>query len=165
MHNQPIFQVPPIILYTVSIHSGALDLLLPGYDNIPTDGSGLILITDIGTSPSGADEDGDALICRHNITDTPGLGDWYYNGTEEADVVDGTDNVLGWKRNRGQAEGVVRLRSLSDTPQRGDSVEGVYSCVVQRGADVDVVSVGLYYNSKCTTWVVALAHCKCTYLP
>ena len=134
------------------MHSGALDLRLPGYDSIPTDGSGLILITDIGTSPDGQDEDGQALICRHNITDTPGLGDWYYNGTEEADVVDGTDHVLGWKRNRGQAEGVVRLRSLSDTPQRGDSVEGVYSCVVQRGVDVDVVSVGLYYNSELGRW-------------
>ena len=51
---------------------------LTGYDSIPTDGSGRVLITDI--NPNG-DNNEDALICLSEISNTT-VGDWYLHPTE-----------------------------------------------------------------------------------
>ena len=54
---------------------------LTGYDSIPSDGSGRVLITDI--NPNG-DNNEDALICRSetSISGNAPVGDWYLHLTE-----------------------------------------------------------------------------------
>ena len=75
-------------------------MTLLNYDNIPTDGSGRVLISDIG------EENSVALIC---ITDDPGTsyGEWYYDPTspttDEAVRIQSTDD-RGWLRNRGTTQ-------------------------------------------------------------
>ena len=50
---------------------------LTGYDSIPTDGSGHVVITNISRN------DVDALICRsENVTSQK--GNWYLNSTEQS---------------------------------------------------------------------------------
>ena len=61
---------------------------LTGYDSIPTDGSGRVLITDINPNE---DNNVDALFCRsENVTSQ--LGNWYLNSnqqsTEDGDRID-----------------------------------------------------------------------------
>jgi len=86
------------VLCTLPVHTGALNLNLVGYDNILTDGSGHILITDIGEGNT------DTLIC---VTDDPrnySSSDWYYDPTSQT-----TDPAVriqswdpqGWRRSRG----------------------------------------------------------------
>ena len=63
---------------------------LTGYDSIPTNGSGRILITDINHNGV---SDMDALICRSEIV-TSQTGNWYLNSTkqstEDGDRIDPT---------------------------------------------------------------------------
>ena len=80
---------------------GTLHLSLLNYENIPTDGSGRILISDIGEGNT------DSLICH---TDDPGTvesSEWYYNSTspttDPAVKVD-ADNNRHWQINRGTTE-------------------------------------------------------------
>ena len=127
---------------------GTLQLSLPGFDHIPSNGA--VLISDVGTI-----EDGRALICRHNATDTRPAGvldEWYYMyGTEQEQRVEDHDSDLGWRRNRDEDNGiyVVRLGSIVSMAAVGTSQEGVYSCVVPTtDTDFDHVEVGLYYSSK-----------------
>ena len=53
---------------------------LTGYDSIPTDGSGRVVITDINHNGS---SDMDALICRSEIVISQG-GNWYLNSNQES---------------------------------------------------------------------------------
>ena len=53
---------------------------LTGYDSIPTDGSGRILITDL--SPN-EDNDMNALICRSESVISQG-GNWYLNSNQQS---------------------------------------------------------------------------------
>ena len=94
-------------------------------------------LTDIGSSMD------NALICRHNVSGVVELGDWYYNGTDETRRVQDRDEYLGWRVWRGQQIGTVRLRSFPGGVERGHSVEGTYSCVV----DNIPVSLRLQYGS------------------
>ena len=89
-----------------------------------------------------------ALICRHNISGVIELGDWYYNGTDETRRVEDRDEYLGWRVWRSQRIGEVNLRSFPGGVQRGHTVEGTYSCVV----DGIPVSLTLYYKSKLTSY-------------
>ena len=71
---------------------------LTGYDSIPTDGSGRVLITDIYLH---SDDSEDALICRSEVTYTSTSGDWFLDPT--AISTDVSDRVVypdtpGWKR-------------------------------------------------------------------
>ena len=99
--------------------------------SIPTNGSGIILITDI---PIGYIIE-DALICRSEIPSSE-LGNWYLHPTQLS--TDGNDRIVsginngepyrGWHRNRAtDSEGrrLVRLWRDSDT---ADHEEGVFTC-------------------------------------
>ena len=122
---------------------------LTGYDSIPTDGSGHVLITDI--NPNG-DNNEDALICRSEIDYfTTNGGNWFLDPTEmstdDGDRInpDGNGNTdRGWRRNRNIDSGhqLVRLRRDSAT-----ALEGVFTCDIP--GDINTPrSVGVYYPSK-----------------
>ena len=122
---------------------GALSLTLVGYTDIPTDGSGRILISDIGELNT------EALIC---VTDDPGAdlsSEWYYDPTSP--TTDTTDRLQsfdprGWIRNRGTTlDGFQFIRLRRDISET-DSVEGVFTCdiAVDTGPPI---SVGIYYAS------------------
>ena len=113
-----------------------------GYTNIPTDGTGRILITDIGEGNSAA------LIC---VTDVPGASgsDWYLHptssSTDSADRIDSPD-PRGWLRNRDTdiyGFPLIRLRrDVSET-----SVGGVFTCDISVDTGTPI-SVGIYYASE-----------------
>ena len=114
---------------------------------IPTDGSGRVLITDIG------DNDETALICRSETdTFTSSGGDWYLHPTEmstdDGDRIGSGDNggpdPRGWHRNKDIDSGhrLVRLRRGSTTAE-----EGVFTCHIP-GEFNSPVSVGIYYPCK-----------------
>ena len=118
---------------------------LTGYDSIPTDGSGCVLITDI--NPTG-DNDVDALICHsERNTFTSFGGDWYLYPTERS--TDDDDRIVesdprGWARNRGLDSGhqLVRLRRTSSA-----ALEGVFTCDIP--GDINTPrALGIYYPSE-----------------
>ena len=123
---------------------GALSLVLLNYDNIPTDGSGRILISDIGEGNT------DSLIC---VTDDPGTdstSEWYYDPTSpttDPAVRIQTIDSRGWLRNRGETSDEFRLIRLRRDISETDSVEGVFTCdiAVDTGPPI---SVGIYYASE-----------------
>ena len=115
---------------------------LTGYDSIPTDGNGCVLITDIG------DSNDNALICRSRIPISSG-GDWYLHPTEmstdDSDRINPVNGVpdRGWSRNRAtDSEGrrLVRLRRISATVE-----EGVFTCGIP--GDFGTF-VSIYYPSE-----------------
>ena len=121
---------------------------LTGYDSIPTDGSGRVLITDI--NPIG-DNDEDALICRSEIDTFTSYGglitNWYLHPTEMSTDDDDrlmTPDPRGWRRNRALDSGhqLVRLRRISATPEGG-----VFTCDIT-GDENTPRSVGIYYPSE-----------------
>ena len=119
---------------------------LTGYDSIPTDGSGRVLITDI--NPNG-DNNEDALICRserNGFSDT--FGNWFLNPTEMS--TDGGDRLShsqnGWVRDRdldSDHRRRVILRRSSAT-----ALEGVFTCAILDDINTPR-SVGVYYPSEC----------------
>ena len=138
---------------------------LTGYDSIPTDGSGRVLITDI--NPDG-DNNVDRLICRSEIdtftsTDDSG-GNWFLNRTERStDTGDRimNDDPRGWTRNRALDSNhlLVRLRRGSAT-----ALEGVFTCDIRDDNNTPSY-VGVYYPSEFSDVfqgrsVVRLALCK-----
>ena len=138
---------------------------LTGYDSIPTDGSGRVLITDI--NPTG-DNNEDALICRSEIdtfTTIVGLGtNWFLDptgmSTDEGDRIPSPE-PRGWNRNRDLDSGrrLVRLRRSSATAE-----EGVFTCTIA-GDNNSPRSLGIYYRSEFFDVfqgrsVVRLALCK-----
>ena len=118
--------------------TGTLIFSLVGNTNIPTDGSGRILITNIGF------DNANALICRTHIY-IPILGDYYLHPsmqtTSDSDRIQSTD-TRGWTRNRDPLNGIIRLRRHSTS-----WTEGVFTC---RFIDISdpSISVGVYYPSK-----------------
>ena len=125
-----------------------MNFSLTGYDSIPTDGSGRILITDINLN---GDNNEDALICRSeiSISGNTSTSDWYSHptqmSTDEDDRIVSPPADRGWKRNRGRySEGhrLVRLRRVSATAE-----EGVLTCDIP--GDINTPrSVGIYYSSE-----------------
>ena len=115
---------------------------LTGYDSIPTDGSGRVLITDIGNF------DEDAFICRSERNDyTSYGGNWFLHPTEMSTATDDrivTHNDRGWTRNRDDVAGhrLVRLRRVSPTAE-----EGVFTCDIP-GDNNTPRYVGIYYPSE-----------------
>ena len=77
-----------------------LNLQLRGR-NIPSNGSGSVLITDIGPNNS------DALLCLSSVPGSPS-SNWYYQyGNAQQRRVQSDDVDLGWRRNRGRNPSVV----------------------------------------------------------
>ena len=126
----------------IRLFPGVLQLLLSGQD-IPTDGSALIAIPDIGTHAEGT-----ALICRHGIDGIPPdaeIDNWNYisEGGQEVRV----NSTIGWSVTRGQIIGDVRLERIAGV----SPLEGNYTCVVDRieiSPVTETVSVHLYWPSK-----------------
>ena len=128
--------------------SAGVTFSLTGYDSIPTDGSGRVLITDI--NPTG-DNNEDALICRSEIDIfTSNGGNWFLLPTEIS--TDDSDRInpvngnpdRGWLRNRDRDSGhrLMRLRRASATAE-----EGVFTCHIP--GDINTPrSVGVYYPSE-----------------
>ena len=123
---------------------GALSLALVGYTDIPTDGSGQILISDIGEGNT------DSLICVTDDSGTNSSSDWYYDPTspttEEAVRIQSFDD-RGWGRNRGTTSDGFRLTRLRRDISETDSVEGVFTCDIFIDTG-DPISVGIYYASE-----------------
>ena len=129
---------------TFLTHVGlTLSLHVSGYESIPTDGSGRILITDIGDSNEGV------LICtcHSEVTGSIGTSDWYLHPTQlsisESDVISST-GTEGWETNRATSHDgrVARLMRVSDSAK-----EGVFTCHIP-GCNNSPVSVGIYYPSE-----------------
>ena len=128
--------------------SAGVTFSLTGYDSIPTDGSGHVLITDI--NPTG-DNNEDALICRSEIdTFTTNGGNWFLDPTEintdDGDRINPVNGNTdrGWLRNRGLDSGyrLMRLRRGSATAE-----EGLFTCHIPDD-DNTPRSVGVYYPSE-----------------
>ena len=122
-----------------------LTLHLTGYDSIPTDGSGRILITDIGLVDAGA------LLCQSDVETAPGNANWYLHPTQlstaEGDGIQSFD-PRGWSRNRGirsviNRHRLVRLKRHSTITAE----EGVFTCNVVGDSNTPI-SVGIYYPSE-----------------
>ena len=120
-----------------------LTLHLNVYTSIPTDGSGLILITDIGLVDAGA------LLCQSDVAPDGGNGDWYLHptqlSTEEGDRIQSSDD-RGWSRNRNtniHGHRLVRLKRHSTITAE----EGVFTCHVVGDSNTPI-SVGIYYPSE-----------------
>ena len=104
-------------------------------NSIPTDGSGRLLITDIGlhNEQQSSTSDEDALICRSSkdvakLHTSKNASDWYLDElvNTTTNLVTGVriagDNDRGWTRNRDRVEvthRVVRLKRVSETPSEG----------------------------------------------
>ena len=87
-----------------------------GYTNIPTNGSGSILITDIGASNERA------LICSTDIS-TSTASNWYLHPdlptTSIGNRIGNTD-TQGWMRNI--APGILKLRRVTNNSVEGCSL-------------------------------------------
>ena len=109
-----------------------------GYTNIPTDGSGRILVSNIGF------DDTNALIC-HTDTPNPPSGNYYLHPsmqtTNGSDRIQSTD-TRGWSRNRDLSNGIIRLMRDSTS-----WTEGVFTCRFRSVSDPSI-SVGVYYSSE-----------------
>ena len=119
-----------------------------GYTNIPNDGSGRILITDIGFDNQPNDQ---SLICMTNIT-TSGNGDYYQHRTmvttSEGDRIGNTD-TRGYRRNRDPSNGIVRLRRDHEMTSW---TEGVFTCQFLLINDPPI-SVRVYYPSESISYM------------
>ena len=137
--------LPPSLL---PFFTGTLSFNLVGYTNIPTDGSGRILITDIGFSNQ---PDNQALICTTN-TPNPGNGEYYLHPsmltTSDSDRIQTTD-PQGYRRNRDRNNGIVRLRRDSDMTSW---TEGVFTCLFLGTSDPPI-SVRVYYPSESISYM------------
>ena len=137
----PPLPSPPSLL---PLLTGILSFSLVGYaTTIPTDGSGRILITDIGT------DNDNALICRTN-TPNPGHGNYYLHPSmvtiSEGDWIESTD-TRGWLRSRDVSNGLARLR------RDGTSwTEGVFTCLFQ-GISDPPISVRVYHPSESISYM------------
>ena len=114
---------------------------LNGYDSIPIDGSGRILITDIGAANN------EALICDSDQITSTGTSDWYINAASQSTA--SQDRILnedarGWHRNRDTTNGIVRLLRNDNTMSR---FEGVLTCQIEEDP-ASPISVGIYYASE-----------------
>ena len=127
------------MMMTSSYYVGALSLGLVGYTDLPTDGSGRILISDIGQLDSAA------LTCVTDDLGTSTSSDWFYDPmsptTAHSNFVWGID-PRGWRRNRGTTYDGFPLIRLGRNIFRADSIERVFTCDI----DVDTgppISVGI----------------------
>ena len=131
----------------MTFHASGVTFSLTGYDSIPTDGSGRVLITDI--NPSGDNND-DALICRSEVDNSyRGVGDWFLHPTDMSDNNGdriGCVDDRGWCMNRNYLKSrghrLVRLRRYSATAE-----EGVFTCDIPGDYNTPR-ALGVYYLSE-----------------
>lgn len=113
---------------------------------IPVDGSGRILITDIGHDES------NSLTCSSWNLGAEG-GNWYLHPTKKSTadrykIIFSGAPEHGWYSNGNSAE-VFLWRDSVTTAK-----EGVFTCKIL-GGDSGPVSVGIYYNSESITTEIA----------
>ena len=114
-----------------------------GYTNIPTDGSGRILIIHIGFSDQ---SDNQALICMTNTPNPTGYEYYLHPSMQTIDwnfIIVSTD-TRGYRRNRDPPNRIVRLRRDSANTSW---TEGVLTCRIL-GISDPPISVGVYYSSE-----------------
>ena len=122
--------------------SGSLILsIADGNENIPTDGSGRVLVTDIGKNNF------NALLCQSTQNTSSSSSDWYYNPTAPSlhpndRIVVGDDLERGWTRNR--ERGTVRLLRDQDVLS---PLEGIFTCEIEEDPESPIF-LGIYYASK-----------------
>ena len=128
-------------------HVGTLHLSLLNYSNITTDGSGCILITDIGGG------DTDSLVCQSSEPyHDAGFyqSEWYRHPTnltsDYNNRIQSDDIEQGWQRNRDDIGGheVIRLKRRTES---SDSIAGVFTCDIFADTGPPI-SVGIYYASE-----------------
>ena len=120
-----------------------MNFSLVGYTNIPTDGSGRILITDIAASNEPNQE---ALICLTDVP-TPNGSNFYIHPTVQTTSESGriqSFDSRGWQRNRDLPNGIMRLRRDIRTTSW---TEGVFTCQYLDTYDLPIF-VGVYYPSE-----------------
>ena len=129
-----------------------LTLHLTRYNSIPTDGSGRILITDIGLDDDSTYAgDAGALLCQSDVETAPGNSNWYLHPIQLSTAIDDriqSSDPRGWARNRGTSAGnprhrLVRLKRHSTITAE----EGVFTCNVVGDSNTPI-SVGIYYPSE-----------------
>ena len=114
---------------------------------IPTDGSGLVNITNIGSNSN------DALICRSERTSLSRPGNWYLIADDQinADInlnaanIVNSDNPRGWSRKRDMDSAghrLVRLRRISST-----ATVGRFTCHI-RNDDRTPRALRIFYPSE-----------------
>ena len=126
-------------------------------DYIPTDGSGLLLVTDISLiNRQTRTSDDSALFCHatKDVTMVHDLGDWYLQFDFETTTVIGDgNNDRGWTRDRGtvNVNGIyylhVRLKRVSET-----AVEGKFTCHIPGDSNNNKYLLILYpseYETHC----------------
>ena len=110
-----------------------------GYTNIPTDGRGRILITDIG------DTNEDALICSTDFETTGRSFIWYLDPsiatTSRYKTIRSSDS-RGWSIVRDTNNGISRLRRRSSYTTW---TEGVFTCNYPNNRHI---YVGIYHPSE-----------------
>ena len=118
--------------------TGTLSFSLVGYSNIPTDGRGRILITDIGASNERA------LICSTDIS-TSTTSNWYLHPNMLTTSIGNhirSTRPQGWMQNR--LPGILRLRRVTNS---STSVEGVFTCGFYDDGE-NPISVRIHYSSE-----------------
>lgn len=115
-----------------------MTLSLRGDNSIPTDGSGRILLTNIGFN------DNNSLYCVSDRTSNKATSDWYINPVSQStaleDRIVNTDSQ-GWTRKRNSTYGILFIRRRVENPP-----EGVLTCKIEEDP-MSPISVGVYYSS------------------
>ena len=135
-----------------ALYIGTLTLSLVGYDSIPTDGTGRVLIFDIGRGND------DSLICQSDEATggRPGRNNWYYHPVNQTIANDqgiqSTDNERGWQRNRGEDFNGFQLVRLRSHPTIRNPLEGVFTCDICNDTE-SPISVGIYYTGESQDYI------------
>lgn len=116
---------------------------LNGDNNIiPTDGSGRIVVSDVGQNNF------NALLCRSTHVTSTSTSDWYYHPTLPS--IHSSDRIIvdderqrGWTRTRDVNNGTVRLLRDEDIPS---PLEGIFTCEIEEDPDSPIF-LGIYYTS------------------
>ena len=125
---------------------------------VPTDGTGHIIITDIGQ------DENSALICQSNsFPPTHSHTNWFINPTQmsiaSSDRIQSHD-TRGWCRDRAMPPG-LRLVKLWRCPGSSTAQEGVFTCNIS-GDPASPISVAIYHPSE---WIHLYQACIITSPP
>ena len=120
-------------MHSTSLHYAGVEFYLNG-QQIPTDGSGTVDLTNIGNSDTAS------LECRSELaSETLGNGDWFLEpertsgtNTDPSNRVGEEDDGRGWEVSREVVDGrrVVRLKRVSDT-----ALEGTFTCDISNDSN------------------------------
>ena len=120
-------------MHSTSLHYAGVEFYLNG-QQIPTDGSGTVDLTNIGNSDTAS------LECRSELaSETLGNGDWFLEpertsgtNTDPSNRIGEEEDGKGWEVSREVVDGrrVVRLKRVSDT-----ALEGTFTCDISNDSN------------------------------